>query len=78
MSEFGCRKRCGWCGVELRRWQRDLCRLCRPRATGSAGIYRSAGGPPCGHMARVDADPDPWPWQKPPTPTPTPEHDRED
>lgn len=26
---FPLRKRCGRCGVQLRRWQLDLCRSCR-------------------------------------------------
>jgi hypothetical protein len=52
------RRRCGWCGVRLRAWQLNLCRICRPRATGDCGIYLSSGGPPCSHGARWDAEPD--------------------
>lgn len=50
---FAFRKRCGWCGVQLRRWQRDLCRLCSGPAYG-------IGSAPCGQGSRWDAAPDTW------------------
>lgn len=61
MSEayaLGFRRRCGWCGVQLRAWQLNLCRVCRFRADGNAGIYLSGGGPPCREGARWNAAPD--------------------
>jgi hypothetical protein len=57
-DKYGFRRRCGWCGVVLRGWQLNLCSLCRPSATGSAGIYLSAGGPPCSAGSRLHAAPD--------------------
>lgn len=50
-DRFAFRKRCGWCGVQLRRWQRDLCRTCKPGAYGW-------GSAPCGQGARWNASPD--------------------
>lgn len=58
LTNLGFRRRCAWCGVQLRWWQLNLCRLCGPRAKGDAGIYLSAGGPPCPHASRWDAVPD--------------------
>jgi hypothetical protein len=60
VTSLGFRRRCAWCGVQLRGWQLNLCRLCGPRAKGSAGIYLSAGGPPCAQGSRWDATPDGW------------------
>lgn len=54
----GWRRRCSWCGVQLRGWQLNLCQLCKPRATGDAGIYLQSGGPPCGQAARWTDVPD--------------------
>lgn len=48
---FGFRRRCGWCGVQLRGWQLNLCRLCRP-----AALYSPS--PPCLHGSRWDAPAD--------------------
>lgn len=56
-STFGFRKRCGWCGVELRRWQRDLCRNCRAHANDPGASS------PCVHGSRWDAEPDVWKWR---------------
>ena len=47
---FAFRKRCGWCGVQLRRWQRDLCRRCKEHA------LDPYAGPLSG--SRWDAQPD--------------------
>jgi hypothetical protein len=55
--ELGFRRRCSWCGVQLRGWQVNLCQLCGPR-TGDAGIYLQSGGPPCGQAARWNEPPD--------------------
>jgi hypothetical protein len=60
VTTLGFRRRCAWCGVQLRGWQLNLCKLCGPRAKGSAGIYLSAGGPPCSQGARWDEKPDDW------------------
>jgi hypothetical protein len=51
---FGFRRRCAWCGVVLRGWQLNLCRLCGPKAK------CEAGGPPCQSGSRWDAEPDRW------------------
>lgn len=58
MTTYPFRRRCGWCGVPLRGWQLNLCQLCKPRATGDAGIYLQSGGPPCGQAARWTDVPD--------------------
>jgi hypothetical protein len=54
---FGFRRRCSWCGVQLRGWQINLCRACKLR-TGDAGIYLQSGGPPCRERSRWEAEPD--------------------
>lgn len=51
---FGFRRRCAWCGVVLRGWQLNLCRLCGPKAK------HELGGPPCQSGSRWDAEPDAW------------------
>ena len=61
-QSLGFRRRCGWCAVQLRGWQLNLCRRCKA-ASSDAGIYLQGGGPPCGHGSRFDAYPDarpPW------------------
>lgn len=50
---FGFRKRCGWCGVQLRRWQLDLCRRCRD-------AHNGGGSAPYPQGSRWEAEPDPW------------------
>jgi hypothetical protein len=57
---FGFRRRCAWCGVVLRGWQLNLCRLCKRPATGDAGVYLQGGGPPCPPASRWEAEPDHW------------------
>lgn len=47
------RRRCGWCGVRLRWWQVNLCRVCRIYTQVGRGISRS-----CREGARWDAAPD--------------------
>lgn len=49
---FAFRKRCGWCGVQLRRWQRDLCRLCK------GGRDDPGASAPCSQGSRWDEEPD--------------------
>lgn len=60
LTRLGFRRRCAWCGVQLRGWQLNLCRLCKGPATGDAGIYLSSGGPPCRQGSRWNAQPDKW------------------
>ena len=31
-AEYGFRRRCAWCGVTLRGWQLNLCRVCKRAA----------------------------------------------
>lgn len=54
---LGFRRRCAWCGVQLRGWQLNMCRGCKAH-TADAGIYLQSGGPPCPHGSRWDAAPD--------------------
>jgi hypothetical protein len=54
---LGFRRRCAWCGVQLRGWQLNMDRACKLR-TGDAGLYLQCGGPPCGQGARWDDEPD--------------------
>lgn len=42
----GFRRRCGWCGVPLKWWQLNLCRMCRP------AVVLDAPSPPCGYGSR--------------------------
>lgn len=58
------RRRCGWCGVQLRAWQVNLCRGCREVAFGDAGLYLRSGGPRWRQMERWEGDPDRWRWPK--------------
>lgn len=51
---FGFRRRCGWCGVVLRAWQLNLCRVCR------FYVRYDHPSPPCVSGSRWDAQPDPW------------------
>lgn len=60
MSGLGFRRRCAWCGVQLRGWQLNKCRECGLR-TGDCGIYLQSGGPPCHEQSRWGAEPDDWP-----------------
>ncbi|QXN74299.1 membrane protein [Gordonia phage ObLaDi] len=53
---FPFRRRCSWCGVQLRLWQINLCRRCRPAVSEPA--VRSSPTP---EGSRWDADPDPAP-----------------
>ena len=48
---LGFRRRCGWCGVQLRWWQLNLCRTCGLRVN-------DFGSPPCSEGHRWDAEPD--------------------
>lgn len=62
MSEtLGFRRRCAWCGVQLRAWQLNMDRACKLR-TGDAGLYLQSGGPPCSEGSRWDGDPDRFVW----------------
>lgn len=45
-------RRCEWCGVVLRWWQCNLCRVC------GYAIRYDHPSPPCRSMSRVDAEPD--------------------
>lgn len=54
--DLGFRRRCAWCGVQLRGWQLNLCRKCKT-ATGS-GIGGILSSPPCTQGSRWDRDPD--------------------
>ena len=52
--DFGFRRRCAWCGVQLRAWQMNLCRTChRPAALAHVG-------PPCPEGSRWGQAPDRW------------------
>ncbi len=53
--KLGFRRRCAWCGVQLRGWQLNVCRLCRWPA--KVAIWAD---PPCMHASRWDAEPDTW------------------
>ena len=57
-AAYGFRRRCGWCGVVLRSWQRNLCQRCGRSARSEWG------GPPVASASRWDAAPDSWPWQQ--------------
>lgn len=48
---FGFRRRCAWCGVQLRAWQVNTCKGCR-------GAILSQASSPCPHGSRWDAPPD--------------------
>jgi hypothetical protein len=50
-------RRCGWCGVRLRRWQVNLCQLCGPAVRSSD--FRTS---PCVEGSRWAAPMDRWPW----------------
>jgi hypothetical protein len=50
---LGFRRRCGWCGVQLRWWQLNLCRVCR-----IYGVVLDMPSPPCLQRSRWDAAPD--------------------
>jgi hypothetical protein len=67
---FGFRRRCAWCGVVLRGWQLNLCRLCDPKAK------NDLGGPPCPSRSRWDAEPDAWRKTTPATSPTNPEASR--
>ena len=49
------RRRCGWCGVKLRGWQRNLCRRCY---LGTNDPWPSSS--PCNEGSRWNAEPDHW------------------
>lgn len=51
---FPFRRRCGWCGVQLRLWQANLCRLCAHKVH-TPDFPQS---PPCPQGSRWLADPD--------------------
>ena len=53
-DRFAFRRRCGWCGVQLRMWQRNLCRRCY------LGTSDPWGGSPCNEGSRWHAEPDEW------------------
>lgn len=53
---LGFRRRCSWCGVQLRGWQMNLCRLCKTPAV------MPYAGPPCRRASRWGAAPDAWRW----------------
>ncbi|QWS68228.1 hypothetical protein SEA_VANLEE_111 [Gordonia phage VanLee] len=53
---LGFRRRCGWCGVQLRIWQRNNCKRCRLAIEEPA--VRSSPTP---EGSRWDAEPDPLP-----------------
>lgn len=53
---FGFRRRCAWCGVQLRAWQLNLCRTCR------LAVMTPYAGPPCFHGSRWDEEADGWRW----------------
>lgn len=57
-AAYGFRRRCGWCGVVLRSWQRNLCQRCGRSARSEWG------GPPVASASRWDAAPDRWPWPR--------------
>jgi hypothetical protein len=48
---FGFRRRCAWCGVVLRGWQLNRCRMCK-----RAILYSPS--PPCAHASRWESEPD--------------------
>ncbi len=50
-------RRCGWCGVRLRRWQVNLCQLCGPAVRSSD--FRTS---PCTEGSRWNHPMDRWPW----------------
>ena len=56
-DRFAFRRRCGWCGVQLRAWQRNLCRRCA-LGVGEPMVTTS----PCNEQSRWNADPDHWQW----------------
>ena len=49
----GFRRRCAWCGVVLRNWQLNRCRMCKRHI-----LYSNS--PPCLHGSRWEAEPDRW------------------
>jgi hypothetical protein len=50
--------RCGWCGVRLRWWQREHCRMCWRALHRDAKIPAQGGGPPCKYLSRWEDAPD--------------------
>lgn len=50
---LGFRRRCGWCGVQLRGWQLNLCRYCKLKVESPAVVSA-----PCPQGSRWDAEPD--------------------
>lgn len=55
---LGFRRRCSWCGVVLRGWQLNMCRLCKTAAS------VEWLGAPCVHGSRWDEAPDEWIWTR--------------
>ena len=53
-AQYGFRRRCAWCGVVLRGWQLNLCRVCK------VAVNRDSPLPPVRHRSRWDAEPDQW------------------
>lgn len=49
---LGFRRRCGWCGVQLRGWQLNLCHRCK------LTLNNDIASAPCPKGSRWDAEPD--------------------
>lgn len=49
---LGFRRRCAWCGVQLRWWQLNLCKMCR------FYVIYDHPSPPCSQKSRWNALPD--------------------